>query len=169
MSVFHFICKHCGPSEKPCEHALDLIELRFLREMQETNQRNFRFIEAALLEIIHILNRPQSATLRLIFNPSSGVSMPKTVAVGVVAQAVFQEFDGPNGTGNPVPAAGPVNFASDNTAVATVDASGAVTAVAAGTANISGTDSVNNLTASDSLTVTAAVPGPAVSATLTLQ
>ena len=96
--------------------------------------------------------------------------MPKTVAIGVVAQAVFQEWDGPAGTGNKVPNAGPTAFTSDNPAVATVDAaSGAVTAVGAGTANITGTDPVNSLTASDVLTVTGPVAGPPVSATLTLQ
>lgn len=92
--------------------------------------------------------------------------MPKTIAPGGSAQAVFQEWTGPSGTGTKVPNAGPVTFSSDNTAVATVDAStGAVTGVADGTCNISGVDSSNNLSASDVLTV----QSPAVSATLTLQ
>jgi len=96
--------------------------------------------------------------------------MPKTVAVGVVAQAVYQEFDGPSGTGNKVPNVQPTQFSSDTPAVATVDpASGAVTAVAPGTATISGVDPGTNISASDVLTVSAAPPGPPVSATLTLQ
>ena len=89
--------------------------------------------------------------------------MPATIHVnGNGAKFTFTEFDGPNGTGNVVPPVGVVAYASDNAAVATVDATGNVTAVGAGTANISGTDPGNSLTASDVLTVTADV---AVSAT----
>ena len=92
--------------------------------------------------------------------------MPATIHVnGNGAVAAFTEFDGAAGTGNMVPPIGPVTFASDNTAVATVDANGNVAAISAGTANISATDAGNSLTASDVLTVTAA---PAVSATLVL-
>jgi hypothetical protein len=103
---------------------------------------------------------------RLILTLEGDPSMPATIHVnGQGAQATFLEFDGPNGTGNQVPAIGPVMFASDNQSVATVDSSGKVTAVSAGTANISGTDQGNSLTASDVLTVTAAT---AQSATLSL-
>jgi uncharacterized protein YjdB len=92
--------------------------------------------------------------------------VPATIHVnGNGAVAVFTEFDMPGGTGNVVPPIGPVTFASDNTAVATVDSNGNCAAVAPGTANISATDAGNSLTASDVLTVTAA---PAVSATLVL-
>jgi len=93
--------------------------------------------------------------------------MPASIAVGGKgATAVFTEFSGPAGTGVVVAPVGAVTFASDNTAVATVDpSSGAVTAVAVGTANISGTDAGNSLTASDVITVTPAV---AESATLVL-
>ena len=95
--------------------------------------------------------------------------MPATIVVGGFgALATFQEWTGPNGTGNTVPPVGAVSFASDNAAVATVDSLGNVTAVAAGTANVSATDAGNGLTASDVLTVTAAAPPPAVSATLSL-
>jgi uncharacterized protein YjdB len=92
--------------------------------------------------------------------------MPLTIGLnGNGATASFQEFDGPNGTGNPVPPTGAVSFASDNTAVATVDpSSGAIKAVGVGTCNISGTDAGNSLSASDALTVT----DQAVSAVLTL-
>lgn len=81
------------------------------------------------------------------------------------AQAVFVEFDGPNGTGNQLPPVGPVVYASDNTGVATVDATGKIAAVSVGSCNISATDQGNSLTASAPLTVEAAV---AVSATLTI-
>ena len=95
--------------------------------------------------------------------------MPATILVGATATAVFTEFTGPGGTGVTIPPIGAVSFASDNAAVATVDpASGIATGVSAGTANISGTDAGNSLTASDVLTVTAAPPPVAQSATLVL-
>jgi len=170
MSIWHFICKVCGPSSEPCDHAMRDTELKILREIREADRVAFKFIEGALKQILHNQNRPLSATLKLLLTSPGDSSMPKTVAIGVVAQAVFQEWDGPAGTGNKVTNAGPTAFTSDNQAVATVDAaSGAVTAVGAGTANITGTDPVNSLTASDVLTVTGPVAGPPVSATLTLQ
>lgn len=80
--------------------------------------------------------------------------MPATIKVGGAgAKFTFTEFDGPNGTGAVVPPEGTVTYASDNTAVGTVDAGGNVAAVAAGTCNISGTDPVSGLSASDVLTV----------------
>lgn len=165
MATFTFICKHCGPSDKPCEHALEIIELRMLRDMREQMHRCCRLVEAALLEILHILNRAQSATLRLI----SGGTMPATILVGGTANSLFQEWTGPSGTGTVVPNAGAPAFVSDNPAVATVDpVSGVATGVSAGVANITGTDPVNSLSASDVLTVNTAPPPPAVSATLTL-
>lgn len=166
-SIFAFICKHCGPRDTPCEHALDLIELRMLREMKERNRVQFALIESQLLEIIHNQNRPLSATLKL-FSDSPGGTMPATILVGGTANSLFQEWSGPGGTGTVVPNAGAPAFASDNTAVATVDpTSGVATGVSAGVANITGTDAANGLTASDVLTVNA-VATPAVSATLTL-
>ena len=171
MSVWHFICKVCGPSDIPCEHAMRDTELRVLRDFRERQEsaheemRNCcKQLRHMLLEIIHILNRPQSATLRLL----SGGTMPATILVGGTANSLFQEWTGPNGTGTVVPNAGAPAFSSDNPAVATVDpATGVATGVAPGTANISGTDPANGLTASDVLTVNAVVQ-PAVSATLTL-
>lgn len=92
--------------------------------------------------------------------------MPATISVGGQgAKAVFTEFDQLAGAGNIVPPAGPVTFASDSTAVATVDQNGNVLAVGPGTANISGTDSVSGISASDVLTVLA---DSAKSATLVL-
>lgn len=98
-----------------------------------------------------------------------GNKMSATIQVGKTASSLFQEWSGPNGTGTVVPPVGAVTFSSDNTAVATVDPNtGIATGVSAGTANIKGQDGTNGLSASDVLTVTAAGPGPAVSATLTL-
>jgi hypothetical protein len=149
-----FICTECGPLQDPCIH----FENHVIK-------KELNFLHHAVLEIIHLLLRPQSATLTL-----DGGRMPKTVASGGTAQALFQEWSGPSGTGTVVPNEGTVTFVSDNTAVATVDPStGAVQSVGPdGVANISGTDGKNNLTASDVFTVSTPPP-PAVSATLTLQ
>jgi hypothetical protein len=153
MAFFKFICTECGHRDSPCPHFMDL----FI-------QKELKFLHGAVLEIIHLLNRPTSALLHFV-----GDDMTKTIAPGGTAQAVFQEWTGPNGTGDVVPNAGPISYTSDNTSVATVDPStGAVTGVAAGTCNISGQDTVNNLAASDVLTVLTPPP-PAVSATLQLQ
>jgi uncharacterized protein YjdB len=79
--------------------------------------------------------------------------------------AVYQEFDGPNGTGNKVPPTGVVAYASSDPTVATVDpVSGLLGYLKAGSTTISASDA-GNLPASDTLTVLAA---PAVSSTLTL-
>jgi hypothetical protein len=139
-------------------------------------ERKKRAIDEAKLlrEILHELRHLRheigllfhSAQLRFV-DEKGDLLMPATIKVGATASAVFTEFDGPNGTGNPVPAIGPVNFASDNQAVATVDANGLATGVGAGSANISALDGGNGLTASDVLTVEAVAP-VAVSATLAL-
>jgi len=85
--------------------------------------------------------------------------------------AVFQEWDGPNGTGNKVPPVGVVGYVSDNPAVATVDpVTGAFAYISPGTANITGSDNgVGGLSATDQLTVLPAASVPPVSATITLQ
>ncbi len=91
--------------------------------------------------------------------------MPATLLVGSTATAVWQEFSGPNGTGDKLPPAGAVTFSTSDGNIATVDpSSGLVTAVAIGSATISGADAANSLTASDSVTVTET----AQSATLTV-
>ena len=160
MAFLSYICTECGPTQDPCKHW-----------WESENTKRLKWIEAALCEIIHILNRPQSATLTLKPNQPTilGVKMPATIVVGKTANSLFQEWTGPSGTGTVVPNAGAPAFTSSDTTVATVDpASGVATGVAPGTATITGTDPVNSLTASDVLTVTAAPPPPAVSATLTL-
>lgn len=95
--------------------------------------------------------------------------MPAQIQVAGTATATFLEWSGAGGTGVQVPPVGAVTYSSDTPAVATVDPNtGIVTGVSAGTANISGADAGNSLTASDVLTVVAAPPPVAVSATLTL-
>ena len=150
MPFFKFICTTCGHRDEPCEH----FEEKQLR-------KDFREIRLLLLEVIHLLNRPLSATLKF-----RGLPMPATINIGGTANSQFQEWTGPNGTGTVLPNAGAIAYTSDNPAVATVDpASGVATGVSAGTCNITGTDPANSLTASDALTVS--VP-TATSATLTL-
>lgn len=91
--------------------------------------------------------------------------MPATILVGKTAQANYQEWSGPNGTGDRLPSAGPVTFLSSDTNIATVDpSSGLITGVALGSATISGSDSTNGLSASDVVNVTE----QAQSATLTI-
>lgn len=128
-------------------------------------EKDLQQIAADVKNIRDILSRTaESATLTF-----RSESMDATIQVGKTANAVFAEFDGPNGTGNQVPPTGAVSFASDNPSVATVDpTTGLCTGLAAGTANISGTDAGNGLQASAVLTVTAAGGGTAQSATLTL-
>jgi len=122
----------------------------------------------AFKELRDILrHRAKSATLTITSNHPRRKHMPATINVGGTATAAYREFDGPNGTGNEVPAAQAPTFSSSDESVATVDANGLVTGVAAGSATITGSDAANGLSASDSLTVQATQP-TAQSATLTL-
>src|SRR5579863_3978110 len=121
--------------------------------MIEQHQRDLlRWLEeiaCALRGIREILTPRLSATLTI-----RGDNMA-TILVGKTANSVWQEFSGPNGTGDKLPPAGAIAFTSSKPAVATVDpSSGLVTAVAVGTATISGTDQANSLTASDTASVT---------------
>lgn len=170
MAIWSFICKVCGPSTEPCDHAMLQTELKILREIREEDRIAFKFIEGALKDILHNQNRPQSATLTISIL-SGGTSVPKTVSSGGTGQAAFHEWTGPTGTGTELPLAGAVTWSSDNASVATVDpASGLITSVGPdGVANISGVDAANNLTASDVFTVNTAPPPPvAQSATVTI-
>src|SRR5277367_4671815 len=142
-----YVCMSCGVKEHPCHH--------FPRDPEIGQiEKTLRVIEHGILEIIHLLNRPQSATLKLRASladdptyeqidtwagrPVRRKGMPAQIQIGGTANSLFQEWTGPNGTGTVLPNAGAIAFASDNTAVATVDpASGVVTGVSAGTANIS--------------------------------
>ena len=129
----------------------------------------FARIEYQLSRIARCLCHKPGRSAFLFFKLPNGdeTNMPLTVHVNDnPGSASFQEWSGPNGTGIAVPPVGAVSYASDNTAVATVDPStGKLAYISAGVANISGTDAGNGLTASDVLTVIAAT---AVSATLTL-
>ena len=147
--------------EREIEHEEEEIEKLCKRILAE--ERGNRVILDQILQ--RLSAKAQSA---------KGELMPARIVVGGAgAKFTFTEFDGPNGTGNVVPPSGPITYASDNLAVATVDTNGNVSAVGANadgsdaTANISGLDpaSANKVTASDVITVGKAAAGVAVSAT----
>jgi hypothetical protein len=105
---------------------------------------------------------------RLVFHTFKGVfHMSLTVHVNdKPGVAVYQEFDGPNGTGNKVPPVGTVSYSSSDPTVATVDSTtGQLAYLKAGSTVITGNDSGVSLPASDTLTILAGTP---VSSTLTL-
>jgi Bacterial Ig-like domain (group 2) len=126
--------------------------------------REARLIEEDLKAIEgELASKALSATLT-IQNEKGVRLMPATLQVGQTANAVWQEFSGPNGTGSPLAPASPPTFTSSDPTIATVDpSSGLVTAIAPGTATITGTDPGNGLTASDTVSDT---PLVAQSATL---
>lgn len=126
--------------------------------------------------ILHVLRHGAAKSLVVkILDSKGNTLMPAVLQIGQTAQAVAQEFSGPNGSGSPLPLAGVIAWTSSDPTIATVDpASGLVTAVGAGTANIVGTDPANGLTGSDvvsdqpltaqSLVVTVTATGAAAAA-----
>lgn len=136
----------------------EIIELHILH-------RRLDSIERLLLEILRERrHRAISATLTI----KGGTMSDVTVIVGQTATAVFQEFDGPDGSGNVVAPVGAVTYSSSDDSIATVDpSSGLITAVAAGTVTISATDAGNGLSASAPLIDNPVAP-VAQSATLTI-
>jgi hypothetical protein len=137
--------------------------------MSEYTENLFCDLVEEVRAIRYILTPRLSATLRIHRHHHHGDHhMPATLTtVGQTASSLYQEWDGPNGSGNPLSPAGPVSYATSDASIATVDASsGQVTAVANGTATITGSDSANGLSASDIVTV--AIAAAAQSATLVI-
>ena len=140
-------------------------------------------IEAQQIQILRIVRRLYQEWEEFedqgISISATGALEMKTVAPGIKSLFTFTEFDGSSGTGNKVKPSGPITFASDNTAVATVDGNTQrpsadgfgvdvdVISVGVGVANITGVDpaSQNKVAAGDTLTVTSPVQAIAVSAT----
>src|SRR5882762_8537958 len=93
-------------------------------------------------EWYHRHRKPKSAILIIIrghhhHHPRQESKMLTVHVNDNPGRAIYQEFDGLNGTGNKVPPVGTVTYASDNPAVAVVDAAtGALVYVAEGTAVI---------------------------------
>ena len=97
------------------------------------------------------------------------LQMPAIIVVGGNgAKAVFTEYTGLNGSGDVIAPLGPVQYASSDANVATVDSNGNVLAVGAGSCSISAKDTVNGLSASDTLTVQPQVAPPPVAQSATL-
>jgi hypothetical protein len=136
--------------------------------MSEYTENLFCDLVEEVRAIRYILTPRLSATLRIKVHQGRHHHMPATLTtVGQTASSLYQEWDGPNGSGNPLSPAGPVSYATSDASIATVDASsGQVTAVANGTATITGSDSANGLSASDIVTV--AIAAAAQSATLVI-
>lgn len=151
-----------------------------VEQLENSIKSLFRQILHRLEEIARMLRHQhhehgcnQAVSATLTFTTSKGDSM-SDLNVNLndsPGLAVYQEFDGAGGSGNKVAPTGAVAYASDNPAVATVDAvSGQLAYLSVGVANISASDG-GNLPASGKLTVGPATippPGPAVSSTLTL-
>jgi hypothetical protein len=144
---------------------------------REHNEREFlhlvRDFVHSFERFVSIFNRlvphhAASATLQLS-SKGAPLTMPLTIQVGQSFSAALTEWSGPNGTGSVVPPVTPPTYASDTPATATISADGTQgIGIAVGTTNISGLDSGDGMTASDVLTVVAAGPVAAVSATIAL-
>jgi len=121
-------------------------------------------ITNALLEVAKALEgRASKLTLLYVLQ---GGTMGSPVTNASVGQNYNPSVVESNSTTPSIPPIGPLVFASDNTAVVTVDAGGIATMVSAGTANVSVIDQGNNLT--DTVTFTVVVVGPPVATNLTL-
>jgi len=127
-----------------------------------------------LHRILHRLPvRAESMTYEISATPftiGECMGQPVTLNVGQVGFGKVTEWSGPNGTGTVVAPLGPkgIIFASDNTAIATVDAKGNPTGVSAGVAHISALDQDNNLTDTAVCTVVAVTPPPPTAVSMTL-
>jgi hypothetical protein len=126
--------------------------------------RDIHDISIYLGKIVQLFSRlvgppAQSLVSKISVGGKVIMGAPATIHVNSTTAAVtFQEFDGPNGTGNPVPPTGPMNFVSDTPATLTVDpATGKITPVAVGTATITTRDTGNGLSDTNLVTVVASV------------
>ena len=148
------------------------------------------FLRQKVLEVVRKLLKPKvakSASLKLFENELQeyfsdkiiirdivefilrSLQMPATIIVGGNgAKALFTEYTGLNGSGDVIAPLGPVQYASSDANVATVDSNGNVLAVGAGSCSISAKDTVNGLSASDTLTVQPQVAPPPVAQSATL-
>lgn len=126
-----------------------------------------REIACALLEIAKAL-KPSAAKLVLLYSLEGDTTMGSPVTNAAVGQTYNPNVVESNPTTPSIPPIGPLVYASDNTAVVTVDPTGGIaTMVAPGTANVSVIDQGNNLTDTVTFTV-AGTPPPPVATTLAL-
>jgi hypothetical protein len=123
-------------------------------------------IANAILEVALALT-PRATKLVLHYSLEGGTTMGSPVTNAVVGQTYNPNVVESNPTTPSIPPIGPLVYASDNTAVVTVDpTSGVATMVAAGTANVSVIDQGNSLT--DTVAFTVAAVTPPVATTLVL-
>lgn len=122
-------------------------------------------IQNGLLAIADAI-RPRATKLVLQYQLEGGtMGAPVTGTVGQHGNPTVVES---NATTPSIPPIGPLVYASDNTAVVTVDPTGGIaTLVAPGTANVSVIDQGNNLTDTVAFTVTAVTPPVATNLALT--
>jgi hypothetical protein len=127
------------------------------------------------LALVRKFVQPQPVRATLTYATQQGettdmATTPLALFVGQTAVPTFSEFDA---NGIVVPVVGPVTYAADTSGAISVDPNtGIVTGVNetppnGTTAGVIATDANNGLTASASFTVSAVVPPPATSATLT--
>lgn len=152
--------------EKALPHETILTEiLAELRHLGLLEHQNGQALAIILRELGAVA---QSAKLTFVDSKGEPMANPQ-VQVGQTASSNFQEFSGPNQTGQVLPNAGAIALVSDNPSVVAIDpATGKPIGVAVGTANITGTDQSNGLSASAALDVVVVAPPVAQSASLTL-
>ena len=124
----------------------------------------------AVAEALKALAAPKADTAKLTLYVKGEPLMgsPVTVQLGL-SGGVSNFVESVKATGVIVPAIGPVVYASDTPAVATIDPNtGVWVPVAVGTANLSALDQGNGLTDTVALSVIAAPPPVADTAVLTL-
>src|ERR1700685_2011082 len=92
-----------------------------LRELYRAEAEFWRELVKVLKGLFPQKVVPQSLVLTIL--DSKGEPMGATVSLrpAQTASSSVQEFSGPNGTGDPLPPAGPISYASDNAAAATID------------------------------------------------
>jgi hypothetical protein len=123
-------------------------------------------IANSILELVNALV-PRATKLTLLYSLEGGSAMGSPVTNAVVGQTYNPSVVESNSTTPSIPPIGPLVYASDNTAVVTVDpTTGVATMVEAGTANASVIDQGNSLTDSVAFTVVAATPPVADKLTL---
>lgn len=147
------------------------VELREQRKLIHRILREEDELESDLSPEALSMTYDTSATPFSSANPIGGTTMgqPSNIQVGQTGFGKVTEWSGANGTGSAVPPPGPLGiiYASDNVAVATVDAGGNPTGVSAGTANVTALDQDNNLTDTSVVTVSAVTPPPPPAVSMT--
>jgi hypothetical protein len=142
-----------------------------VKELRHLEERVV-FLEGELKTLILLVksllgNGTKKAKSGVLFfiNAKGEMKMDLTVQLAdTPLRAFLAEFDGPNGTGNPVPGIGPTTYSSSDPTVATVDpVSGFLKYLKAGVTTITGLNSGNQITASGVLSV---ISGIAQSGTL---